>query len=90
MRYRHAVGMGLGTEKAANLNGHTKLPVEQGAYNAAIGSDDIMNCLTCHQAHGSSAAMSDSSIVGPSQNADNRSALLRLANRGVCQDCHQK
>ena len=46
-----------------------------------------LTCLTCHFAHGSSAAATGwASGVAPT----NGSALLFLDNRGVCQNCHDK
>ena len=54
-------------------------------------SEDLMNCATCHRAHGT-----DSTIDGPYVTAAartglpsmNTSMLLRLDNRGVCINCH--
>jgi len=85
-RVRHAVNAAVGSRRAPNLNSHIQLPVEQAEYNANTGEGDVINCLTCHQAHGTRAPMSSSAQVAPA----NSSALLRLNNRGVCQDCHQK
>jgi len=51
----------------------------------AIESDKLV-CLTCHQAHGSSAVAGVNSTVLPASS----STLLRMKDRGVCQDCHQK
>lgn len=46
-----------------------------------------VTCLTCHFAHGSSAAATNQAAnVLPTSD----SALLYLNNRGVCQDCHGK
>jgi len=86
VRYRHPVNATIGTAKANNLNTHIQLPADQGTYNADIQPGDQVQCLTCHQAHGTSATMSSIATVAPA----NDSALLRLDNRGVCQDCHQK
>ena len=86
LRERHAVNAAVGSKRAPNLNSHTQLPVEQASYNATTGSSDLISCLTCHQAHGASTTMSGSAQVAPASS----SALLRLNNRGVCQDCHQK
>jgi hypothetical protein len=50
---------------------------------------DVMGCLTCHFAHGSSSAATpapgDSVPEGPAGN----SANLFYDNRGVCISCHQ-
>jgi len=65
----------------------TVLPLEQsGSQSDDARETDKMVCLTCHQAHGSSANMSVNSSVAPASS----SALLRMNDRGVCQDCHQK
>ncbi|MBU0491240.1 MAG: cytochrome c3 family protein [Chloroflexi bacterium] len=53
-------------------------------------------CITCHIAHGTGVRMGAYSDNVPwpdgttTPGADARSALLRLDNRGVCQDCHNK
>ncbi|MCL5962064.1 MAG: hypothetical protein M1358_22580 [Chloroflexi bacterium] len=53
-------------------------------------------CITCHVAHGTGARMGTYSGTVPwpdgatAPNSNGRSALLRLDNRGVCQQCHQK
>ena len=55
-----------------------------------------MVCLTCHYAHGSAATMEGKSGAVPwpggasGPGGSGRSSLLRLNNRGVCQDCHTK
>jgi predicted CXXCH cytochrome family protein len=84
---KHPVGHpNIGTEKANNMNNNIKLPVDQNTYNTTIQPDNTISCLTCHQAHGTSATMTGNATVAPT----NDSALLRLNNRGVCQDCHLK
>jgi predicted CXXCH cytochrome family protein len=87
-RYRHVV------EAVRDTSSYPKLPLRF----AAIGIDRnppftieyrAMGCLTCHYAHGSSAAATpapgDSVPEGPAAS----SALLFLDNRGVCIACHQ-
>lgn len=55
-------------------------PVNNPTYNA-------MTCLSCHFAHGTSAAASGyAAAVAPT----NDSALLYYDNRGVCLACHQQ
>ena len=55
-----------------------------------------MVCLTCHVAHGTKATMGTSSGAVPwpggatSPNGNARSSLLRLDNRGICENCHGK
>ncbi|MBI3961726.1 MAG: cytochrome c3 family protein [Deinococcus sp.] len=58
-------------------------------------------CLSCHVAHGTSARMTtggsafsssmpypDGRVLPPVRTGDERSALLRLDNRGICVQCH--
>ncbi len=58
-------------------------------------SHDV-TCMTCHVAHGTSASMGGYAGVvewpdgATTPNGDNRSALLRVDNRGTCQLCHGK
>jgi len=59
-------------------------------------------CLDCHVSHGTSAAMGSNSRAiswpgsvvpggsGQPTEGNNRSSLLRLNNRGVCTQCHEK
>ncbi len=77
---------GNGNTIAANLAAHTELPVEQSSAYGAIAGTDTMPCASCHQAHGTNAVATAASKVAPASS----STLLRLDNRGVCQDCHQK
>ena len=61
---------------------------------------DWMDCLTCHRAHGSDAAMTGVASVVAADAASGsgagaaspavRNALLRLDARGVCEACHNK
>lgn len=86
----HNVDTGVGT--AVN---------ERIVANKTNTTDDWIECLTCHNAHGSTAVMSGyanvadsmdpvvdsgSGGVDPSPN----SALLKMNNRGVCESCHNK
>lgn len=63
--------------------------------------EDWVDCLTCHRSHGVSTSMSGFANVWDSTDPEedsgvggvdptNTSALLRLNDRGVCQDCHNK
>jgi hypothetical protein len=49
-----------------------------------------VNCASCHVAHGSSSTMSGAaaSVDLPDGSGHEDSALLRLNNRGVCENCH--
>ncbi len=72
--YRHRVGMA-----AAGASGYNA------AYFALPTSSpagDVL-CVTCHYAHGTTAAVSSTTYA-------NGSTLLRMDERGVCQDCHRK
>lgn len=79
---------GQGPDVFTNLRNSWKLPLEQPAgYQLNYQIGDWQTCLTCHQAHGSSANMDDlPGSVAPAYS----STLLRVNNRGVCQACHNK
>lgn len=73
---RHRVGMGLGALTST-------LPLQ--------GTN--VSCMTCHFAHGTSAANTvtfDRSATYNGTATSTSSTLLRLPNRGVCQECHKK
>lgn len=64
-------------------------------------SDDAVDCLTCHRAHGTDTIMTgyanSASNAHPAKDTGiggvqptNDSALLRANNRGVCERCHNK
>lgn len=53
--------------------------VDEEAVTLPLFSSKI-NCLTCHKAHGSTTTQDDDSL----------NYLLRLDNRAVCENCHQK
>lgn len=65
------------------------LPIYQASVDPA---NDYIVCTTCHQAHGTTSFVTASARVGPTKNAQGsdpgHSNLLRLDNRGVCEDCH--
>ena len=54
--------------------------------------DNFLQCVQCHVAHGSNAAMGTNSqaVPWPGQTAGRGadSSLLRIDNRGVCVRCH--
>ena len=75
IRYRHKVLAAT----PGSLGLTTSLPLQQ--------PGDKLACITCHYAHGTNAQITGyASNIAPT----NDSALLRLDNRGVCQDCHKK
>ena len=73
---------------AHNMNAYSAiLPVQQSGYSPTNSGINTMTCLTCHQAHGTSATVTDSQIQAtPAHSA----TLLRLDNQGVCEACHMK
>lgn len=78
-RYRHRMNMQLGTLT-------TTLPLEDPLGDGANANDQVF-CLTCHRAHGTNITVSGyAANVLPASD----SALLRMNNRGVCEDCHKK
>ncbi len=83
VRYRHALGV---TPSSKSLT--TGLPLQQPAgYSSSQQETDKVACVTCHYAHGTNAQ-----VHGYAQNVApaNDSTLLRMDNRGVCEDCHKK
>lgn len=82
-RFRHKMNTPI-TGGAYNLT--TSLPLEDPSGNGASADDQVF-CLSCHFAHGTNTNMTGQAAnVAPA----NDSALLRLDNRGVCENCHQK
>ena len=78
-RYRHNMNVTLGALT-------TTLPLEDPSGNGA-SADDQLFCLSCHFAHGSNVSMTGLAVnVAPA----NDTTLLRMDNRGVCQECHKK
>jgi len=106
VRHRHPVNVPLSNYEgpdAANMRvSDNPLPLahDLGDTNGSNDSEDWIECLTCHRAHGTVAAMSgyaaDGSLPvdtdGVSRNnfVGDVSALLRQDNRGVCESCHNK
>ena len=87
-RYRHRVAA------VFNLSERPK----QGMRFAALGVDpnpsgslnyNSLGCLTCHYAHGSSAAATPAPGDPAPEGPAGSSALLFYDNRGVCITCHQ-
>jgi len=104
-RHRHPVNVELNTyyvDTLKHLTTDTVLPLahdtsEKG--DVANTESDWIDCLTCHNAHGSTATMTGWSdlasstvkaVVGSRGNMPTDSNLLKMNNRGVCEACHNK
>ena len=112
LRHKHPINVELdnyrGPDRSSMVVTTSVLPLahsisEQGA--PVNRAQDWIECLTCHRAHGTAAAMTgyasnagaakvlDSDGIArnlfPAQNPV-PSALLRRDNRGVCESCHNK
>lgn len=99
-RHRHPVNTELDTFLGPRALIEPTLPVAT-ASTDTTWTDAWVDCLTCHVSHGTKTTMSGFANVADSTDpvADsgsggvdpaNSSALLRLNDRGVCQDCHNK
>ncbi len=105
VRHRHPVNVPLtnylGARSLIITTNPLPLAHDDTADAATQDDTDWIDCLTCHVAHGSSAVMTgyadvadstdpqpDSGTGGIPPTGDN--ALLRLNNRGVCENCHNK
>ena len=99
--YRHRIDAPSGAVdngKTYTFPGGMSLPVSSVNGGTPTSSPDnrSMVCLTCHYVHGSKATMGTNSGAvpwpggGTSPNGNARSSLLRLDNRGVCENCHAK
>lgn len=88
-RHRHNIS-GAYMGRYNDYTGHhvtTTLPLDQATRTTSQDAPgNYLNCLTCHRAHGTAVEVSGDAFIAPS----NDSALLRLPNRGVCEDCHKK
>jgi predicted CXXCH cytochrome family protein len=105
MRYRHRLNVPLNEYLGARpirLRALT-LPLAKdfGEWTPEADADDWMDCLTCHRAHGSDAVMSGFADVADATDPvpdtgdgtvppGTKNALLRLDDRGVCEECHNK
>jgi hypothetical protein len=69
----------------------TGTPYEQwNKGNAHILATHKVACLTCHRAHSTTVAVTGWASNWPTDSGGTRntSALLRMANRGTCYNCH--
>lgn len=89
---RHRVGMDPagypGINQAAWTSGYLSQPSSVLPLQNNNGANQV-GCLTCHFAHGTYRTNSVTFNRANGTTA-NSSTLLRLANRGVCQSCHNK
>jgi len=103
MRYRHPVNVELGNYKGPRslIITDQVLPLAQDSFSPTGSDTDWIDCLTCHRAHGSDAVMEGYANVFDSTDPEpdsgvgavdpgTKNGLLRLDNRGVCQQCHNK
>lgn len=115
VRHRHPINVQLDNYKGPDADNMVidALPLDHDSsekgqttnMTAANAKSDWIECLTCHRAHGTAAAMSGwanqtaaqvnqddpryPDFVSRSGSGD-PSALLRRDNRGVCESCHNK
>jgi cytochrome c553 len=109
LRHRHPINVELNTyngpDKTSMVITTSILPLAHSLSESGTPTNratDWIECLTCHRAHGTSAAMTGyASYAGAQSVVDtdgvarnlypaNPSALLRRDNRGVCEACHNK
>ena len=112
LRHKHPINVELttyhGPDKASMIVTDQVLPLANDLSELGAPSNqasDWIECLTCHRAHGTAAAMigyasnaGAASVVDTDGVARNNfpaqnpvpSALLRYDNRGVCERCHNK
>lgn len=90
-RFRHKVDvdrMYLVPGETSETELPTTLPLEDLTGNGRT-SDDEVTCLTCHKAHGTAATMTGyADALSERGTMPQGSMLLRMVNRGVCEDCH--
>jgi predicted CXXCH cytochrome family protein len=105
-RHRHPMNVPLSNYAGtATLTADVSLglpldhPTSEQAGGKAYTTGDWIECLTCHNAHGSTATMSGWADLGAPSTVDvvgDRgvmpvdSNLLKMNNRGVCEACHNK
>ncbi len=103
-RHRHPVNVPLSNfaGQRSLIVTSNPLPLAHDAADAATNdASDWIDCLTCHVAHGSAAVMTGYANVADSTDPlpdsgtggippTGSSALLRMDNRGVCENCHNK
>ena len=99
LRHKHPINVELAsynsTATPLNVAG-LLLPVSNDSTETGkpkTDKTDWVECLTCHRAHGTIATMEGFAVdtAGlPPFVSGTPSALLRMDNRGVCENCHNK
>jgi mono/diheme cytochrome c family protein len=102
-RHRHPINVEMSNfdNPASPVLLDSGLPLAHAA--ADKGSNDTsdwIDCMTCHNAHGTTAVMDAGSYADPNGSWEigeanltmvaPDSALLKMDNRGVCEACHNK
>lgn len=105
VRHRHPTNVPLANYLGVRSLIITDQPLplaHDGNGDVAVNSaSDWMDCMTCHVAHGSSVTMTGYADIADATNPEPNSgtggvpptdgnALLRMDNRGVCENCHNK
>lgn len=107
VRHRHPVNSELVSFRGPSdamvtvSNEATRLPLAHDAGETTVESDDWVECLSCHYAHGTTAEMTGyANVLDPTDQdpgsgdggvaPTDDSALLRQNNRYACQACHNK
>ncbi len=95
-KYRHAMGVAVDPTVMQTTTLKPYLGVKNGV---ATTTNNFINCLTCHYAHGSNKAkmniykswqrdFASTDTDGSGNFVETDSTLLRMDKRGVCYDCH--
>jgi len=77
--YRHAMDVAVTTQ-----------PTDTTFHGTPLETGSKVACLTCHRAHGTTAAVSGYALSWPRDGGGTgtTSALLRMQSRGTCYNCH--
>lgn len=103
-RHRHPINVEMSnfSNPASPVVLNSGLPLAHSAAADVNSNDpsDWIDCMTCHNAHGTTAVMDAGSYADPNGSWEigdavltmvtPDSALLKMDNRGVCEACHNK